>query len=151
MLARSLEKMGLATAMCTNLHVDPTTARLENSLVLLDLSRLRIFTRIARYKGEMWNRFHQGDGCAVGCDGFGIDGGSMGGVTTGDGVGMIDGDMVDADVDTGVGTEACVRAGVLLLSWAGGDGDTVGVGVISDVGGVSSSLMSSYSSLISNV
>ena len=104
-----------------------------------------------RAKATSASNGDDGADVTVGCDGFGIDGGSMGGVTTGDGVGMIDGDMVDADVDTGVGTDACVRAGVILLSWAGGDGDTVGVGVISDVGGVSSSLMSSYSSLISNV
>ena len=59
--------------------------------------------------------------------------------------------IFDIYVDTGAGMEVSVGVFVILLSWAGGDGDTVGVGVVSDMGGGSSSFAPSYSSLISNV
>ena len=104
-----------------------------------------------RAKATSASNGDDGADVTVGSDGFGIDGGSMGGVTTGDGVEMTDGCTIDVDTDTGVGTDACVRAGIILLSWAGGDGDTVGVGVISNVEGGSISFASSYSSYISNV
>ena len=61
----------------------------------------------------------------------------MGGVTTGDGVEIIDGgDMVDEVVDMDVGPETSVVADTILWSWAEGVCDTVGVDVVTSVGDV---------------
>ena len=77
----------------------------------------------------------------------------MGGVTTGDGVEIIDGgDMVDEVVDMDVGPETSVVADTILWSWAEGVCDTVGVDVVTSVGGDdASSFVASSSLLISNV